>query len=146
MKHRKKLLFITISITLIATFLLISSPTVLLYNLASSYNFPAGTLITWFGFMGLSLSVYLSVANLRNPKNRFNKLLSYQIKTTIVIAALWVLISYLLAGNLSFTFTDKVEFQGGQLAMKIFWTINYALVIIPILVLLCYWILNKIKF
>lgn len=121
MKHRKKLLFITISITLIASFLLISSPSVLLYNLASSYNFPAGTFITWLGFMGLSLSVYLSVANLRNPKNGLNKLLIYQIKTTIVIAVLWVFISYLLAGNLSFTFTDKVEFQGGQLAMKIYW-------------------------
>ena len=145
MKHRKKLLFTTIFITLAALFLIISSPGIMLYNLSSSYNFPAGTLITWFGFLGLSLSVYLGIANLRNPKKWWNTILSYQLRITLIIAALWVAISYVLAGNLSFTFTDKVAFQGGQMAMKIFWVINYSLVIVPILILFSYWILNKLK-
>ncbi|MDX1315189.1 MAG: hypothetical protein R3356_06780, partial [Eudoraea sp.] len=54
------------------------------------------------------------------------------LKILIILAVFWIPISYLLAGNLSNTFTEKAEFQGGQLAMKIFWFNSYFTVAAPI--------------
>jgi hypothetical protein len=45
-------------------------------------------------------------------------------------------VSYLLAGNLSFSFSEKATFQGGQAAMRWFWRYSYGLAVLPLTVLL----------
>jgi hypothetical protein len=51
---------------------------------------------------------------------------------------LWVPISFFLAGNLSFSFSEKGFFQGGQTAMKLFWSISFGIVFGAILILATY--------
>ena len=145
MKQRKTWLITSIIVTLISFYLLVSGSRLLTVLLIDKPQLPLGTISTWFGFIGLSSSVYFGVKNLRVPQNWMEKLLSQQLKASLTLSILWILISYLLAGNLSFTFTESKTFQGGQSAMKIFWTLNYAIVIIPILTLFSYYILRNLK-
>lgn len=145
MKNRKTWLIISILITSVSFFLLISGSRLLTILLIEKIQLPLGTISTWLGFIGLSLSIYFGVKSIRSPKNWWEKLLSQQLKFSLLLSVFWVLISYFLAGNLNFTFSESKTFQGGQSAMKIFWILNYALVIIPTLTLFSYFILRNLK-
>ncbi|GAB1309659.1 hypothetical protein KH5_23420 [Urechidicola sp. KH5] len=101
---------------------------------------PLGTFISCAGIIALPQTVYWGVYGLRTPKNKLHKLLSILLKTCIVLGILWMPISYFLAGNISFTFIEKITFQGGQSAMRWFWRLNYGIAIGSIATLLVYWI------
>lgn len=145
MKQRKTWLIISIIVTLISFYLLVSGSRLLTVLLIDKPQLPLGTISTWFGFIGLSSSIYLGVKNLRSPQNWMEKLLSQQLKASLTLSVLWILISFILAGNLTFSFSESTTFQGGQSAMKIFWILNYAIVIIPILTLFSHFILRNLK-
>ena len=74
------------------------------------------------------------------PSRKLNRILSGLLKIIIVLGILWVPISYLLAGNLSFSFSEKQIFQGGQDAMRWFWRLSYGIGIGAILIIFTYWI------
>jgi hypothetical protein len=132
--------FSSLIIILIVVILLITGSPILTVPLYKGSSIPLGTFITWSGLVSLPLCIFWGINNLRNPKNDFNKYLGLTLKVLLLTALLWVPISYLLAGNLSFSFTEKDTFQGGQLAMTWFWRISYATAIGPILLLIIYWI------
>jgi len=81
-------------------------------------SIPLGTWITWAGMISLPLTVYWGIIEFRKPTKKLNKILSRLLKTTITLGVLWLPISFFLAGNLSFTFSEKLSFQGGQAAMR----------------------------
>ena len=101
---------------------------------------PLGTLITWAGMVSLPLTVYWGIEEFRKPSSKLNRVLSGILKMIVVLGILWVPISYLLAGNLSFSFSEKETFQGGQDAMKWFWRLSYGIGIAAVLIMLVYWI------
>jgi hypothetical protein len=101
---------------------------------------PFGTLITWTGMISFPLTIYWGIKELRKPSSNLNRILSGLLKIIIVLGILWVPISYLLAGNLSFSFSEKETFQGGQDAMRWFWRLSYGIGIGAILILFTYWI------
>ena len=88
----------------------------------------------------LPLTIYWGLKELRKPSNKLNRILSGFIKTIIIFGILWVPISYLLAGNFSFTFSEKETFQGGQAAMRWFWRLSYGIGIGALLTLIVFWI------
>lgn len=90
-------------------------------------SIPSGTFITWIGMISLPVTVYWGVKEMRAPTNKLNKWLSGFLKLIIVLGMLWVPISYLLAGNLAFTFSEKETFQGGQSAMRWFWRLSFGM-------------------
>lgn len=90
--------------------------------------------------ISLPLTIYWGIKELRKPTNGLNRILSGFLKVIIVLGILWVPISYLLAGNLSFSFSEKETFQGGQDAMRWFWRLSYGIGIGAILTLIAYWI------
>lgn len=135
--RRSKILFISsLLVFLIVAFLLFTGSSVLLIALSEDPYFPLGTLITWIGLIALPMSIYWGVKNFRVPKRRIHKFFSFLLKLTILLAILWVPISYGLAGNWSNTFTESVTFQGGQLAMKYFWTLSYGIPLLSLAILL----------
>lgn len=77
---------------------------------------------------------------MRLPNEKLDKFLSITLKIILLLGVLWVPISYLLAGNLSFTFSEKEAFQGGQSVMKWFWGLSYGIGIGSLFALLTYWI------
>ncbi|NHF61587.1 hypothetical protein FK220_019700 [Flavobacteriaceae bacterium TP-CH-4] len=129
-------LFLTIGVIL----LLVTGSSLLTTALNSDETIPFGTILTWTGMISLPLTIYWGIKELRKPSTKLNRILSGSLKIIIVLGILWVPISYLLAGNLSFSFTEKETFQGGQDAMRWFWRLSYGIGIGAISIIFTYWI------
>lgn len=140
MKKRKILFLSALILTLFVLYLLISGSAILTIGLDQNDSIPLGTFITWVGMISLPLIFFWGIKEFSKPINKLNKILSKGLKTTIIMAILWLPISYLLSGNLSFTFSNTPSFQGGQIAMKCFWYLSYGIGIGAILIPLIYWL------
>ena len=140
MNKRKIYFYSALTLTLSVVILLVTGSSLLTIALNSNDTLPFGTLITWTGMISLPLTIYWGIKELRKPTNKLNRILSGFLKIVFVFGVLWVPISYLLAGNLSFSFSEKETFQGGQDAMRWFWRLSYGIGIGAILTLIAYWI------
>jgi hypothetical protein len=126
--------------TLSTIILLITGSSLMTMALDNDKTIPSGTLITWIGMISFPLTIYWGVSELRKPTTKLNKALAGFLKVIIILGILWAPISYFLAGNLSFSFSEKESFQGGQTAMKWFWLLSYGIGMGAILTLIIYWI------
>lgn len=137
--------FACLLIFILVLTLLMTGSSILTVPMYEGSSIPMGTPITWMGLIALPLTIYFGVGEFRNPKKRhklFNQLLTF----SVGLAVLWVPVSYLLAGNLSFSFSGATTgFQGGQLAMKLFWGYTYGIAILPVLLLIIHWFLKLIN-
>ena len=140
MLRRKIYFYSALILTLSVIILLVTGSSLLTMALDSDQSIPFGTLITWTGMISLPLTIYWGIKELRKPSSKLNRFLSGFLKIIIALGILWVPISYLLAGNLSFSFTEKETFQGGQDAMRWFWRLSYGIGIGAILTITTYWI------
>jgi heme/copper-type cytochrome/quinol oxidase subunit 4 len=140
MKRRKIYFYSALILTISIIVLLVTGSTLLTMALYNDKSIPLGTFITWTGMISLPLTIYWGLKELRKPSNKLNRILSGFIKTIIIFGILWVPISYLLAGNFSFTFSEKETFQGGQAAMRWFWRLSYGIGIGALLTLIVFWI------
>lgn len=139
MNRRKIYFFTSLSVTFFTIFLLITGSSVLTIGLGPSNSVPLGNFITWAGMISLPFTIYWGVRNLRHPNGIFNSFLARLLKIILILAILWAPISYLLAGNLNFSFSEKETFQGSQTAMKWFWGLSYGIGIGAISTVLIYW-------
>ena len=114
--------------------LLLTGSSLLTMALDSEDSVPLGTFITWAGMMALPQTVYWGLQPLRNPKNIWNKALTSLLKLIMLLGILWVPVCYGLAGNMSFSFTEKATFQGGATAMRSFWWYTYAIPVDTLLI------------
>ena len=140
MKKRKLYFLCAFFLFCTTSLLLITGSSLLTLSLNNSNTVPLGTFITWFGIIALPLTLYFGINEFENPSTKMTKMLVNLTKASITLAVLWIVISYILAGNISFTFSETNNFQGGQLAMKLFWINTYGTIIIPILILITYWV------
>jgi hypothetical protein len=137
---RKTYFFCALIVTISALALLITGSSLLTMALDKKKTIPLGTFITWSGIISLPVTIYWGIKELRQPSKKRNIVLARFLKIIIILGILWVPISYLLAGNLSFSFSNKESFQGGQYAMRWFWRLTYGIGIGAILILIIYWI------
>ena len=133
MNKNLKLAFCLFIVTLTFTLLITGSP-ILTSSTPGFDHIPLGTFITWAGMIALPYSILFAIDWKKPTQSNFLKLLYRLLQLTIILAILWVPISYLLSGNLSFSFSEKSTFQGGQKAMKLFWTNSYVIVASPLLI------------
>ena len=140
MNRRKIYFFSALILTSGVIFLLITGSSLLTIALDNKQTIPLGTYITWTGMISLPLTVYWGIKELRKPSRKLNRILSEFLKIIIILGILWVPISYLLAGNLSFSFSEKESFQGGQIAMRWFWYLSYGIGLGAVAILFTYWI------
>ena len=146
MSRRKVSLVIFLIVTFSTIVLLVTGSSIL--TIAVVENIPLGNFITWAGMISLPLSIFLGINEFRNPSGYWSKFLSWTLKIIILLAVCWVPLSYLLSGNLSFSFNEKESFQGGQSAMRWFWRLSYGINLGAILILILYWvslIIKKVK-
>ena len=125
---------------IIAIGLLVTGSSILTIALDSEGKIPLGNLITWAGMIALPLAVYWGSNSLRNPQGRWPLILSILLKIALVMALLWVPISFFLSGNFNFSFSNRPEFRGGQTAMKMFWAYSYGVAVLSILPILLLWL------
>jgi heme/copper-type cytochrome/quinol oxidase subunit 4 len=140
MNRRRIWFFSSLIVTFSTIIFLVSGSSLMMIALDDANSIPLGTFITWAGMIALPLSVYWGIKELRKPSEKLNRIISGFINIIIILGILWVPISYLLAGNLSFSFSEKETFQGGQDAMKWFWRLSYGIGIASILTIIVYWI------
>lgn len=140
MNKRKIGFYSFLILTICVIILLATSSSLLTIGLDNSNSIPMGTFVTWAGMISLPLSMFFGIGKLRKPTGKFNRILAMLLKFILVLAILWVPLSYMLAGNISFNFSEKESFQGGQLAMKWFWGLSYGIGLGAILILFMYWI------
>ena len=145
MNKRNSWFFSSLLVLIFALFFLVSGSSILSVTIDKLNTIPLGTFITWAGIISLPLAIYWGVHKVRNPENVLYKYLSIILKLLIILSILWVPISYLLAGNISFSFTEKETFQGSQEAMKWFWRYSYGVAIAPIILLVFHWIILLVK-
>lgn len=139
---KRKIWFFGFLIITIFVFVILGSGSPLLTIALGDTGIPAGNLFTWAGMIALPLSIYMGARELRSPTSKLNAVLSAILKVVLILAVFWMPISFLLAGNLSFIFSERDSFQGGQTAMKLFWLLSYGIGIAAISVLLMYWIIK----
>ena len=132
MKHSKFWFIVSLIIFIVVGYLLISGSALLTFSLSPNANIPLGTFITWLGLVAIPFVFYFSIRRLREPQSKSDRAFALILKVLIGLAVLWIPVSYLLAGNISFSFTEKAEFQGGQLAMRLFWFNAYFTAAAPI--------------
>ncbi|MAP54955.1 MAG: hypothetical protein CL605_08650 [Altibacter sp.] len=130
--------YIFLIVTISSIILLVTGSPLLTLPLDEFHTIPLGTFITWLGMISLPLTIFIGCREFRNPTTKLNRILSGFLKIIIVLGILWVPISYLLAGNLSFNFSEKDTFQGGQTAMIWFWRLSYGIGIGSISILIIY--------
>jgi hypothetical protein len=140
MTKRKIYFYGSLILTLSVIVLLVTGSPLLNMALDNDKSIPFGTLITWTGMISLPLTIYWGIKEMRQPSGKLNRILSGFLKIILILGILWVPISYLLAGNLSFSFSEKETFQGGQDAMRWFWRLSYGIGIGAVLILSTYWI------
>ncbi len=142
----RRLLFILALIIFIVTLvLLMTGSKWLVISLSDTKNIPSGTFITWLGLIALPTSIILGVNSLYFPKNKRDRLFKKIMLFAVILAVIWFPVSYLLAGNISFSFTEKAVFQGGQDAMRWFWRYTYGIPIFSLGTFLLYGILSAFR-
>lgn len=119
-------------------YLFLTGSSWLTLSLYDTKNVPAGTFITWLGVIAFPTSIYFGV--FIRVHNGFRNILKKILIACLILAIFWVPVCYLLAGNISFTFSGKPEFQGGQSAMKLFWIYTYGIPATAILTVVLDWI------
>lgn len=139
--NRRKFFFFTALIIAITSLLLLATGSpLLIYGLDNNNTFPLGTLITWAGMASLPLAVYWSNQNLRKPESLYYKVLAAALKFIIIPGILWMSICFLLAGNFSFSFSEKPSFQRWQTAMKLFWVLSFSIPVASLVILIANWV------
>jgi len=145
MNKRGVFFYSALILTLLVILLLVTGSSLLTIAVDRDKSIPLGTFITWTGMISLPVTIYWGIKNLRQPSIKLDRILSGLLKSIILLGILWVPISYLLAGNLSFSFSEKETFQGGQDAMRWFWRLSYGIGIGAVFILFVYWISLKFR-
>ncbi len=120
----KTYFLISLCVFLLCSYLLVTASPALEYPLGENDTVPLGSFITWAGLISLPISLYWAVRRFREPKGFVYRSMAVALKIVIVLAFLWVPISYGLAGNMNFNFGQSEIFQGGQTAMSLFWGLS----------------------
>lgn len=138
---KNKIYFLGALVVTIGAFsLLVTGSSILSIAFDNHQTIPLGTFITWAGVISLPLTLYWGIKELRKPTRKFNIVLAGVLKILIILGILWVPISYLLAGNIAFNFSEKESFQGGPNAWLWFQRLNLGIVLGTIATLFTYWI------
>jgi hypothetical protein len=88
--------------------------------LSPSSSLTMGGLVAWVAYLSLSFGIYFSYPALMFPLSGFERFMKTGWMLLALLALLWPLISYLLAGNWAFNFSSGSEFQGSETAFWLF--------------------------
>lgn len=133
MNKNRIIALLSISLTILCSYLIISGSSVLTRSILKEIDLPAGTFISWVGIICLQTAIYYSFPRIHNTNNLFLLVLAYLLKITSSIALMWGIISFSLAGNWSFNFNNTSGFIGSYQASLWFWRVSYLLIFLPLL-------------
>jgi len=110
--------------------LLLEASPVLTKPLVKGFGLPFGTLVAWVGITMVPLSILSGIRLIRKPISRAYRFYNQVFRILTLLSSFWGLVSYLLAGNWAYTFTESVRFRGSEKAFSVF--IYYTAIIISL--------------
>jgi len=81
---------------------------------------PFGTLVVWVGITMVPLSILTGIRLIRKPISLVYRFYHRAFWILTALSSLWGPVSYLLAGNWTYTFTRNEGFRGSNLAFSVF--------------------------
>lgn len=99
---------------------------------------PFGTLISWVCIAMLPLSIIMSIRLIRKPTSKAYRFYKRVFIFLFLLSAAWGLISYYLAGNWSFTYSNTGVFRGSEKAFQIIVTYTFTLISLTLLFLVIF--------
>ena len=126
--------------------MLISGTPLLTEEIIEGTGLPWGNMITWIALLSLPCTQYFGIEKIRYPQSATLRAFNISLRVMIAFSFLWGVVSYLLAGNWSFTFRLTDAFRGSTEASYYFWGYTMMLVMLPLLLIIIYGIHLLFKF
>jgi len=100
--------------------LMLEGSPVLTEPLFKGSGFPFGTLVAWVGIIMVPFSILIGIRIIRKPVSNTYRFYNRVFWLLSLLSTSWGLVSYLLAGNWAFTFSNSSEFKGSKQAYTMF--------------------------
>ena len=125
-------LIVSLVVFCAASYLLVTASPVLLHPISDSLGMPWGTLITWFGLLSLPALVFFMFPGALKATTPIQRILKGLWLLSLVLALVWPLVSFYLAGNWSNSFKPQEEFRGSTRASVYFWNLVKVTALLPL--------------
>lgn len=113
--------------------LLLEGLPVLTEPVIEGMGLPFGTLIAWVGISMVPFSILIGIRLIRKPTSRVYRFYKGAFFVFSMLGVAWGGITYLLAGNWTYTFFNVETFEGSERAFNIF--LGYTAFVISITLL-----------
>lgn len=100
--------------------LLLSGSHLLTLPVVEGFSFPVGNLAAWLCLSMFPLSIISGIRYIRKPISRVYRFYRQAFVLYALLGMLWGFVSFQLAGNWAFAFSDQGHFQGSDTAFRIF--------------------------
>ncbi|MEJ2583887.1 MAG: hypothetical protein P8Z38_02225 [Robiginitalea sp.] len=127
-------LIVSLLVFCAASYLLVTASPLLLQTVSGSNGMPWGTLIAWFGLLSLPILVYFLFPGLMNATTPVQRILKGLWLLSLILALVWPLASFYLAGNWSYSFKSQEEFRGSARASVYYWNLVKITALLPLVV------------
>ena len=102
------------------------------------YGLPFGTLIAWVGITMFPLSILMGIRFIRKPTSEVYRFYKRVLFVFTLLGVAWGGITYLLAGNWTYTFSNDETFRGSERAFDLFLIYTALVISITLLTLVIF--------
>ena len=125
-------LIVTLVVFCVASYLFVTASAVLVQPVSDSLGMPWGTLIAWFGLLSLPSLVYFLFPGLMTATTRVQQVLKWLWLVSLILAVIYPLAGFYLAGNWSYSFRSQAEFRGSSRASVYYWNLIKITALLPL--------------
>lgn len=128
-RQRKFAVILALGVFACSAWLLATASPLLLAEPALAPGLPLGTLVAWAGIVSLPVASYLGFHRYLGRESRRSLTWRYSMLGLLLLSVAWGLVSYGLAGNWAFNFSNQsVSFRGSVAAGGVFRAYTVAVV------------------
>ncbi len=117
-----------------SSILLLEGSPILTQAVREGGELPFGTLVAWVGITMVPCSILIGIRLIRKPISPVYRFYHLAFLGLTLFSSLWGVVSFLLAGNWTYTFSNTEKFRGGEQASSVF--IYYTGILISLTLLL----------
>jgi len=127
--QRKSMVALALGVFACSAWLLATASPLLLVELAPAPGLPLGTLVAWAGIVSLPVASFLGFQRHLGRESRLSRVSRYSMFCLLLLSAAWGFVSYGLAGNWAFNFSNQSgSFRGSVAAGGVFRAYTVAVV------------------
>ena len=121
-----------------SSILLLEGSPILTQSVRVGGRLPFGTLVAWVGIIMVPCSILVGIRLIRKPISPVYRFYNRAFLGLTLFSFLWGGISYLLAGNWAFTFSESEKFRGSEQAGSVFMYYTGILISLTLLLFLAF--------